>query len=144
MRVDQIAIETITVHADAKRDMLRTLRRLAELGYRNVEFAGTGSATPEETRHELDLLGLRAVAVQVGFPGADSLQQLVDYALLLGAGYAVITWVPAELRPNAAAAGRLAELFNRLGELCRDAGIGCAYHNHDFEFAAQSDGRFFD
>jgi sugar phosphate isomerase/epimerase len=33
----------------------------------------------------------------------------------------------------------LAESFNRHGEICRDAGIGFAYHNHSFEFEPMGD-----
>ena len=39
MRTDQIALQLYTVREEAARDFLGTLRRVAELGYRAVEFA---------------------------------------------------------------------------------------------------------
>ena len=136
MRRDQISLQLYTVREHTARDMVGTLRRLAEMGYTAVEFAGYGGLSPEDLRPVLDELGLRASGAHVPLDSweADPERVIADMNTL-GSAHAVVPIAPPERRRDAAGVGQLAEGFNRWGELCRSAGLTFSYHNHAFEFA---------
>ncbi|MDQ3184654.1 MAG: sugar phosphate isomerase/epimerase, partial [Actinomycetota bacterium] len=46
MRQDQISLQLYTVREETARDMPGTLRRISEIGYPAVEFAGYGDLSP--------------------------------------------------------------------------------------------------
>ncbi|HET9495502.1 MAG TPA: sugar phosphate isomerase/epimerase [Chloroflexia bacterium] len=145
MNTDRIALQLYTVREHASRDMLGTLARIAEQGYRAVELAGFGGVPVADLRAALDDLGVRAVSAHVG---PDDLQAHVGRVVAdlqaLGCGYAVMPWLAEERRQNAGQIHELAEMLNRTGKLCREAGIVLAYHNHDFEFAPLDGTTMFD
>ena len=140
MQRDQISLQLYTVREHTADDMIGTLRRLAEMGFTAVEFAGYGGLSPTDLRPVLDDLGLRASGAHVPLDSweADPGSVVADMHTL-GCAHAVVPIVPAERR-DAASVARLAEDFNSWGELCRSRGVTFSYHNHDFEFAPSSDG----
>ncbi len=136
MRRDQISLQLYTVREHTARDMPATLRRLAEIGYTAVEFAGYGGLPPRDLRTLLDDLGLRASGAHVPLDSWESDPEAVISDMhTLGSAHAVVPIVPPERRRDRAGVARLAEGFNRFGELCRPAGLTFSYHNHAFEFA---------
>ena len=136
MREGQISLQLYTVREQTSRDMPDTLRRLADIGYTAVETAGFGALTPEELRSAMDDLGLRASGAHVPLDAWDSdpASVLADMHTI-GSAHAVVPIAPLERRGDANSVARLAEDFNRWGEMCRAAGLTFSYHNHDFEFA---------
>jgi sugar phosphate isomerase/epimerase len=58
MRQDQISLQLYTVREETARDMPATLRRISQIGYPAVEFAGFGGLSAEDLRNILDDLGL--------------------------------------------------------------------------------------
>ena len=140
MQRDQISLQLYTVREHTAKDMVGTLRSLAEMGYTAVEFAGYGGLSPEDLRPVLDDLGLRASGAHVplGSWEADPEGVVADMHAL-GSAHAVVPIVPPERR-DAASVARLAEDFDRWGDLCCSGGLTFSYHNHAFEFAPFSDG----
>ena len=135
MREDQISLQLYTVREHTARDIPATLRRLAEIGYTAVELAGYGSLSPEDIRRLLDDLGLRASGAHISLDSWEKDPEAVISDMhALGCTHAVVPIIPLELRDEDAVA-RLAESFNRWGELCCSEGIAFSYHNHAFEFA---------
>jgi sugar phosphate isomerase/epimerase len=111
----------------------RTLARLAEIGYTEVEPAGYHGRTPAEFRRALDANGLTAPAAHIPVGDVrDKTSATIDAARALGARWVVVPW----LAPNERTADdyrRVADVLNRAGEAARAAGMRVAYHNHDFE-----------
>ena len=135
MRLDQISLQLYTVREHTSRDMPATLRRLAEIGYTAVELAGYGGLSPRDLRASLDDLGLRASGAHVPLDSWETDPEAVISDMhALDCAYAVVPIIPTERRDEEAVA-RLAESFNRWGELCRSEGVTFSYHNHAFEFA---------
>ena len=114
MRTDQIALQLYTVREEAARDFLGTLRRVAELGYRAVEFAGYGGVPAPELRARLDEYGLRAPGAHVPFADfAERLEPTLADLRTLGCEFAVVPSLPRESReltsgPNDAQTARVA------------------------------------
>ena len=135
MREGQISLQLYTVRDLTERDMTGTLRRLAQMGYPAVEFAGFGNLSAQDVRAVLDETGLRASGAHVPLEAWDSDPRAVIADMhAIGSSHAIVPFVAPEDR-NEAFTRRLAEDCNRWGELCRSEGITLSYHNHDFEFA---------
>jgi sugar phosphate isomerase/epimerase len=145
MRRDQISLQLYTVREQTAHDLPGTLRRISEIGYPAVEFAGYGGLSPEDLRKVIDDLGLRASGAHVPF---DSWQNYPDTVIedmhALNCTHAIVPIVPPEQREDEASVASLAESFNRWGELCRSWGVTFSYHNHAFEFAPMGETTMWD
>jgi sugar phosphate isomerase/epimerase len=136
MRPDQISLQLYTVREETARDMPATLRRISEIGYPAVEFAGYGDLSPEDLKTILDDLGLRASGAHVPFDSWETDPEAVIADMhTLDCVHAILPTGPSEYRGDEAVVANLAESLNRWGELCRQEGLIFSYHNHDFEFA---------
>ena len=135
MRRDQISLQLYTVRDHTTQDLPGTLRRLAQMGYPAVEFAGFGGLSAPDVRAVLDETGLRASGAHVPLEAwnQDPTAVVADMHAI-GSSHAIVPFVPPEDR-NEESTLRLAEDFNRWGGLCRSEGLTFSYHNHDFEFA---------
>ncbi|SHK92027.1 sugar phosphate isomerase/epimerase family protein [Rhodothermus profundi] len=135
-RLERIGLQLYTVRTLMAQNVPRTLERVAEIGYQEVEFAGYFNYTPQELRQMLDHLGLSAPATHVPYQALEAnLEATLETAQVLGHRYVVVPWLPPEQRQTLDDYRRWAERFNRWGEACKAAGVQFAYHNHDFEFA---------
>ena len=145
MRREQISLQLYTVREETARDMPATLRRISEIGYPAVEFAGYGGLTPQDLKTVLGDLGLQASGVHVPLDSfATDLEGVLADMHALGCAHAVLPSAPPEQRTDEASVARLAEDLNRWGELCRDEGVTLSYHNHDFEFAPLGESTMWD
>ena len=65
----------------------------------------------------------------------------VEDAASVGQKYMVCAWLAPAERGNLDHFKKLADDFNKAGEVCKKAGIQFCYHNHDFEFI-QENGKY--
>jgi len=127
-------VQLYTVRDAMAEDADRTLATLAEIGYREVELAGTYGMTPAAFRRSLDAAGLRAVSGHVDYPQErGDVQRALDAAAELGHELLVIPWLPEDLRTGDGYRSVAARL-NRFGEAARAMNLRLGYHNHAFEF----------
>ena len=140
-----IGLQLYTVRSLMQRDFDGTLARVADIGYREVEFAGYFGRTPAQVREALARHGLAAPSTHIALPADDAAwgRTLAD-AKEIGHDWVTIAWLDAPLRRTSDDWARIADRFNRLGALAREAGLRFAYHNHDFEFARAGRGMRFD
>ena len=128
-----------------EKDFAGTLERVAQIGYREVEFAGYFNNSPEQVKALLTRLDLRSPSVHVML---DALQKDLPGQIRTAhtIGHEFLT-VPALLDPmmgkpaDVAYWQRTAAEFNRIATALKAEGIGFAYHNHSFEFERLADGR---
>jgi sugar phosphate isomerase/epimerase len=134
-KLTRIGMQLYMVRRELEKDFEGTLRRVAELGYREVEFAGYFDRPPKEVRALLDRHGLSSPAghVTLAALGGD-LGQIIEAAHVIGHEYVLVAWLAPEERKSLDDYRRHADLFNRAGEKLKKAGVQFAYHNHDFEF----------
>jgi hypothetical protein len=62
MQLDHIAVQLYTLRTLTAQDMLGTLRHVAAIGYRAVEFAGYGGVPTPAIRATLDEQGIHGPA----------------------------------------------------------------------------------
>jgi sugar phosphate isomerase/epimerase len=133
-------VQLYTVRAAMEESVEQTLARVAQIGYREVEFAGYFDRSPQQIRSMLDQNGLAAPAAHLSLNVLeDNWDTTVAAAATVGHRYLVLPAIPPESRTNLDTYRSLAERFNRFGESARAAGLTFGYHNHDFEFAPQGD-----
>ena len=141
-KIARVGLQLYTVRDAMQRDLPGTLARVAQIGYRDVEFAGYFGRTPAEIRALLEQNGLRSPSSHVGYPGSDAAwAKIVDDAKAAGHEYVTCPWIPDEARGSADKFKRVADLFNRSAQKAKDAGLRFAYHNHDFEFKPVEGGK---
>jgi sugar phosphate isomerase/epimerase len=131
-----IGIQLYTLRRDFQRDVEGTLAKVAEIGFREVEFAGYPPGTGAPLKAILERLGLTAPSSHVALEAIRAdWGRALDEAAALGQRYIVVPSIGREDRQTLDAWKRVAALFNRAGEEARARKIQFAYHNHDFEFA---------
>lgn len=136
----KVGIQLYSVRNSLKEAPLETLRAVADAGYKYVEFAngnttedpGSGFGMPAaEMKDFLDTNGIKVVGAHLAPLDPDNLDRIIEYHQAVGntrVGWAMGFWNSMdEIK-------RGAELFNRLGEKFRAAGIQFYYHNHFQEF----------
>jgi sugar phosphate isomerase/epimerase len=129
-----LGIQLYTLRGEMERDLDATLARVAEIGYREVEFAGYFGRTPQAIRTVLDANSLSAPAAHAGLDLlADQWDATLEAATQIGHKYLIVPWIPEQQR-SLDGYRRVAEQLNRAGERARTAGITLGYHNHAFEF----------
>ncbi len=133
-RIDKIGIQLYTVRDKMKEDFEGTLAHIAEIGYKEVEFAGYYNRSPADVKAILDRHGLSAPSTHIPFENDDQWKAALDAAKTIGHEYIVMPWIPPERRKTLDDWKNFAQVFNHAGQAAHDAGIQFAYHNHDFEF----------
>ena len=140
-----IGLQLYTVRSLMARDFDGTLAGVAGMGYEEVEFAGYFGHSPAQVREALSRHGLTAPSTHIALPADDAeWRRTLDEAKAVGHQWVTIAWLDEPLRSTSDDWVRIAERFNHLGALARQAGLRFAYHNHDFEFARASRGMRFD
>jgi sugar phosphate isomerase/epimerase len=127
-------VQLHTVRTELQKNFVRTIEKVASIGYTEVEFAGYFNHPPKEIRQLLDRLRLTAPGVHVPYKSIiDSLPQTIEDALMLGHRYIILPGVDENLRRTVDDWNRIAENLNRAGEVTRKSGIQMVYHNHEAE-----------
>ncbi len=128
-------VQLYTVRDSMATDMEKTLRAVAGIGYREVEFAGYFGHNSSEVRGMLDRFGLDSPSTHINAENVeDDPSAFVEHAGIVGHTYVTIAWIQPQNRQTIDDYKRWAAVANRLGEVCRANGMRAAYHNHDFEF----------
>lgn len=136
-RVDRIGLQLYTLRNEMAQDFEGTLERVAELGFKEMQFAGYHGRSPAEVRRILDRLGMTSPAAHVGLGlMRDEIDRQIDIAGEIGQQYIVIPSLPSDER-TLNDYERHAEALNEYGARCRDHGMTIGYHNHSFEFELQ-------
>lgn len=134
-KLGKIGIQLYTVRDALAKNVEGTLARLAEMGFKEVEFAGYPEGTAQSLRKILDRYGLQAPSSHVDFQKVRAeWGRTLDQAIAVGQHFIVVPSVPEEDARTADDWKRVAGMFNKAGEAARARGIQFAYHNHAGEF----------
>ncbi len=134
-RLNKIGVQLYTVRNEMAKDFEGSLKKIAEIGYKQVEFAGYYNRTPQQVKEILSRYGLEAPAAHVPIKDLrENLSKPIDAAKTIGHRYLICPYLDAGERKTLDQYKQHAELFNKAGEACKRSGIQFGYHNHDFEF----------
>jgi sugar phosphate isomerase/epimerase len=133
--IKRVGLQLYTVRSEMPKDFAGTIAKVAQTGYKEVEFAGYFDHTPKEVREIVDKNGLTAPSTHLGYDLIENkLPEMIEVAHVIGHKYIVCPWIDEKQR-TADGWKRAVELFNKAGETTEKAGIQFCYHNHSFEFS---------
>ncbi len=117
------------------------LSQVASFGYKQVEsYEGKQGMfwgmAPADFKAYLDSLGMTCISSHCNTK--EDFERKASEAASIGMSHLLSPWVGPQ--PALDDWKRIADEFNRLGGICRQAGIRFAYHNHDYSFVALEDG----
>lgn len=134
MNIDQVAVQMYTLRQHAAEDLDGTLWRLADIGYKLVEFAGLYDNSAEDVAAMLERHGMRSPAAHIPWQRFDEdFDGVVAEAKAIGYEWVIVPITPKREIDEALAAEYIDKL-NAFGRKAADAGLKFAYHNHAFEF----------
>jgi sugar phosphate isomerase/epimerase len=140
-----IGLQLYSLRAEFAKDVPGTLDKVRDMGFKDVELAGTYGLTPEQFKEELSSRGLTAISGHFPFERfRDDVEGIASEAKALGLKYAGCAWI-AHSGPFAEKACReAAKVFNNAGAALAKHGIKFFYHTHGYEFQPYGSGTLFD
>lgn len=136
----KIGLQLYSVRDDMAQDMYAALKKVKEIGYDYVEFAGYFDHSAEEVKSMLDEIGLTCISVHQAYNlFLEEGQKAADYLKTIGAKFAAIPWMAAEDHKGCDHYDKVIADITKVGELLKANGIQLLYHNHDFEFQKYED-----
>ncbi len=138
----KVGIQLYSVRESLQADPYGTLAKVAKAGYKYVEAAnhnaaadpGVGFGVPaEEMRKSLERLGMSIVGCHINPLQPERLNEVLDYHQAVGNPQigCDIEFYPYGDKDYIL---RRCELFNQVGEMCKERGMRFYYHNHYQEF----------
>lgn len=136
IKIKNPGIQLYTVRAEMLADAHGTLKKLADLGIKQIESARSAKGnyyglTAKEMKQACKDLGM---TLRSGHVGVDAKwQQTMEEAAESGQEYLICSSMPSsgQTLDNYK---RTADIFNKNGEECRKLNLKFGYHNHDYEF----------
>lgn len=135
-KIKNPGIQLYTVRAEMLADARGTLKKLADLGIKQVESARSAKGnyyglSAKEMKQACKDLGM---TLRSGHVAVDAKwQQTMEEAAESGQEYIICSSMPSSGQ-TIDNYRRTADIFNRNGEECRKTGLKFGYHNHDYEF----------
>ena len=135
-KVKNPGVQLYTFRQDMLADAKGTLQRIASLGIKQIESAGSEKGhyyglSPKEMKQTCDGLGmtLRSGHVRID----DKWKQTMDEAVESGQEYIICSTMPTDGQTTDNYK-KVAETFNKAGEACKKLNLKFGYHNHAYEF----------
>lgn len=134
----QIGLQLYTVRDAMQNDIPGTLKQIASIGYNTLEVAGYSNGKfygmePLEFKTMVEDFGMKVTSSHAMFEEIEA-GKAIEAHKRLGVDYLVFPVFPFRVHEAEDDYKQAAAILNRTGELCNEARIRFAYHNHDFEF----------
>ena len=135
-----VALQLYSVRDAMGEDFAGTIKKVKEMGYDGVEFAGLFDNKPADVKALLEEVGLTPISAHVAYDEliADPEKVIADYAEI-GCKYIAIPYAVEERLPGAELFDDTVEGIRKFAEIAKKYGIVMLYHNHDFEFKKVGD-----
>lgn len=135
MKQFPIAIQLYSVREDMAADFKGTLKKVKEMGYDGVEFAGLFGHTAADVKKMCEEIGLVPISAHIALKEFLEDPAIFETYSAIGCRYAVIPYLTEEYRPGQPKFLELIDIAKDLGKKANAIGMTLCYHNHDFEFA---------
>lgn len=135
-KVKNVGIQLYSVRKEMLEDATGTLKRLAQIGYKELESARSAKGNyyglePKEIKKITKDLGM---TLRSGHVHVDKdWQKSVDAAAEAGQSYLICSSMPSSGQ-TLENYQKVADIFSKAAEDCKKVGIQFGYHNHDYEF----------
>ncbi len=135
----EYGIQMYSVRDLAKESLKDALKRVAELGYKYIEFAGFFENSAEDVKSWLDEYGLvcSGTHTPVGALADDKIDATIAYHKAIGCDNLIVPNCDGFSREKS---DNMINFFNFVQKKLADNGIRMGYHNHSREFFPTPDG----
>jgi sugar phosphate isomerase/epimerase len=140
-----LGLQLYSLREQFAKDVPGTLDKVRDMGFTDVELAGTYNMTPEEFKAELDKRGLKAVSAHFPYKRfRDDLDGIVRESKVLGLKYAGTAWIEHSGPFDEKVCREAIDTFNIAGATLAKQGIKFFCHTHGYEFVPHENGTMFD
>ncbi len=130
-----IGLQLYSVRDDMEADFEGTLKKVKEMGYDFVEFAGLYGKTAAEIKAMCEEIGLIPLSAHVPYADMVNYPDILKTFANIGCKYVVIPYLNEDDRPDHPERfKKVIENAKMLGAKANELGMKLCYHNHDFEF----------
>ena len=138
-----IALQLYSVREDCAKDFLGTIKKVAEMGYEGVEFAGFHNLDAKAIRKCLDENGLKAAGSHTSMDSMNdaNFAATVEFHKALGCENLVIPWIPEEKRNTPEACAATCKELAALVEKLKPLGMRTGFHAHQGDMGPLSGGK---
>lgn len=134
----EYGLQLFSVRDAMEKDVEGTLKAVAQIGYKSVEFAGLFGNSPEQVRAWLDDCGLICTGTHTQFADLENdYEGIVDLHRTLGCNTIIIPWYTLS---NGEQMQYFLQHANAMQARLAKDGMHLAYHNHAHEFGYTEDG----
>lgn len=134
----EYGLQLYSVRDVSNENLKLTLKKVADMGYKTVEFAGFFGNSAEDVKSWLDEYGLKAVGTHTGVDALENeFEKTVNYHLTIGCKDLIIPGAAIYTRSGIE---KFIAQVNEWQPKLAKAGITLHYHNHDGEFRMTADG----
>ena len=128
-----IGLQLYSLREDAAKDFPGTIEKVAEIGYKGVEFAGLHGHRPKEIADLVSDLGMQVTSSHVGLPTPETVHEIAQIELTLGNRSVISGFDPDDME-TLDQCKAAAEKFAQAAELLKPYGMRFLFHNHWWEF----------
>ncbi|MBQ8393314.1 MAG: sugar phosphate isomerase/epimerase [Clostridia bacterium] len=141
MKELKVGIQLYSLRDELAKDMDATLKRVKEMGYDYVEFAGFYDKSADEIKSLLDKHGLTAVSMHQSLDPylSDGAEDFIQFVKTLGIKYSAVPWMDKAVFHDETRYAEFVANMKKVQKLLADNGIALCYHNHDFEYEMVGD-----
>lgn len=138
-----VGLQLYTVRDAISADLQGTLKKLSEMGYKNLELASYSDGkfygfSPEEFKKMVNDLGMEVISSHAAVESTgitiENAKLMADAHAAIGSQYCIQPWVNDADR-TIETYKRMIGDWNQVGEIMKASGVQFGYHNHNFEFA---------
>jgi len=139
---EKLAAQLFTLRNELKKDFTGTLRDLKKMGWAAVQIDGLHGNDPKEISAVMRELGLRAAGMHVGLERMkNDLEAVLEEGRLFDTKDMICHSLPERLQNEEGYRSVRSDLL-AVSEKVTPLGYRVGYHNHDFEFHTELDGRY--
>lgn len=129
----EYGLQMYSLYDITDKDLKGALKKVAEMGYKDIQFAGYFGHSAEEVREWLNEYGLDCTSAHVSSSGfaEDNIEETIAYHKALGCNYLI---VPAIKFHTQEVLDENIAILNRAQKRLAEEGMRLGYHNHSQEF----------
>ena len=131
-----IGLQLYSVRDLMAKDVPGTIKKVAKMGYKGVEFAGYFDYKAEDLRKILDDCGIVCCGTHTGLDTlqGDNLEKTIAFNKTLGNNFLIVPWLNEDMRNTPDVCKKTGEMLTALAEKVKSEKMWVGYHAHGPDF----------
>jgi sugar phosphate isomerase/epimerase len=132
----RLSVQLYTIREEIKKDIKGSLRRLADIGYKNIETAfWPEDIKPQTAANYLKEFGFNVSSCHIEIPTGANKQAMLDAGKMYGCKDMIWHGWPEDKRYSSLEGTReLIKIYNESNKIAKDNGLRFGLHNHWWEY----------